>query len=263
MTSMPASRSARAMIFAPRSCPSRPGLATTTRILRPPPEERAAVWGLPSKATGESNAPCSPWAGVLCGSFPRQSAPLTGTAWNRNVTTRRPAAPKRAWAGGAREAARPGTGGRGGVRLLDDDLHPHLRRVDRADHGEGATLVELVREGAAGLVARLEVALRGGHVVVLGRAHPAPGDLLALLDRHLARGEEVVLDGDLLGGGERLRGEDAGDGQRGYGEQYEELLSHGQALSSEGLKRSDGVRRRILPPPLEHGSFRIGSENRL
>src|SRR3954463_11060650 len=33
MTSMPASRSARAMIFAPRSCPSKPGLATTTRIL--------------------------------------------------------------------------------------------------------------------------------------------------------------------------------------------------------------------------------------
>src|SRR5207237_2226858 len=34
MTSMPASRRARAMIFAPRSCPSRPGFATTTRILR-------------------------------------------------------------------------------------------------------------------------------------------------------------------------------------------------------------------------------------
>src|SRR5215213_1335669 len=34
MTSIPASRSARAMIFAPRSCPSRPGFATTTRILR-------------------------------------------------------------------------------------------------------------------------------------------------------------------------------------------------------------------------------------
>src|SRR6478609_4692271 len=33
MTSMPASRRARAMIFAPRSCPSKPGLATTTRIL--------------------------------------------------------------------------------------------------------------------------------------------------------------------------------------------------------------------------------------
>src|ERR1039458_5225597 len=32
MTSMPASRSARAMILAPRSWPSRPGLATTRRI---------------------------------------------------------------------------------------------------------------------------------------------------------------------------------------------------------------------------------------
>src|SRR5689334_19815534 len=31
---MPASRRARAMILAPRSCPSKPGLATTTRILR-------------------------------------------------------------------------------------------------------------------------------------------------------------------------------------------------------------------------------------
>src|SRR5438552_6254630 len=34
MTSMPASRSARAMIFAPRSWPSRPGLAITTLIFR-------------------------------------------------------------------------------------------------------------------------------------------------------------------------------------------------------------------------------------
>src|SRR5213078_910011 len=34
MTSIPASRSARAMIFAPRSWPSSPGLATTTRIFR-------------------------------------------------------------------------------------------------------------------------------------------------------------------------------------------------------------------------------------
>ena len=34
MTSMPASRSARAMIFAPRSCPSSPGFAITTRIVR-------------------------------------------------------------------------------------------------------------------------------------------------------------------------------------------------------------------------------------
>src|SRR5258706_6458029 len=34
MTSMPASRSARAITLAPRSWPSRPGLATRTRIFR-------------------------------------------------------------------------------------------------------------------------------------------------------------------------------------------------------------------------------------
>src|SRR5438105_7976878 len=34
MTSMPASRRARAMIFAPRSWPSRPGFAITTLIFR-------------------------------------------------------------------------------------------------------------------------------------------------------------------------------------------------------------------------------------
>src|SRR5580700_3045369 len=34
ITSMPASRSARAITLAPRSCPSRPGLATSTRIGR-------------------------------------------------------------------------------------------------------------------------------------------------------------------------------------------------------------------------------------
>src|SRR5205823_3071793 len=34
MTSIPASRSALAMIFAPRSWPSRPGFAITTRIFR-------------------------------------------------------------------------------------------------------------------------------------------------------------------------------------------------------------------------------------
>src|SRR6266513_1355347 len=34
MTSIPASRRARAMIFAPRSWPSRPGFAMTTRIFR-------------------------------------------------------------------------------------------------------------------------------------------------------------------------------------------------------------------------------------
>src|SRR6187200_1134651 len=45
---MPASRSARAMIFAPRSWPSSPGLATTTRILR-------LVSALVANAGGESS----------------------------------------------------------------------------------------------------------------------------------------------------------------------------------------------------------------
>src|SRR4051812_19649646 len=49
MTSMPASRNARAMIFAPRSCPSRPGLATTTRIL---PFDAASTAG--ADATGRA-----------------------------------------------------------------------------------------------------------------------------------------------------------------------------------------------------------------
>jgi catechol 2,3-dioxygenase-like lactoylglutathione lyase family enzyme len=52
MTSMPASRNARAMIFAPRSCPSSPGFAITTLIFRAtvaesslgPVELRGVVW---------------------------------------------------------------------------------------------------------------------------------------------------------------------------------------------------------------------------
>src|ERR1700757_663168 len=52
MTSNPASRRARAMTLAPRSCPSRPGLATTTRYRRStggdtkgmPPHPTLAEW---------------------------------------------------------------------------------------------------------------------------------------------------------------------------------------------------------------------------
>src|SRR6266699_289243 len=42
---MPASRSARAMIFAPRSCPSRPGFAITTRIVRAMPRRSLEASG--------------------------------------------------------------------------------------------------------------------------------------------------------------------------------------------------------------------------
>src|SRR5437764_12886073 len=52
MTSNPASRRARALTLAPRSCPSRPGLATTTRYRRStalhsrrmPPHDTQAEW---------------------------------------------------------------------------------------------------------------------------------------------------------------------------------------------------------------------------
>src|SRR6188472_1168767 len=52
MTSNPASRNARAITLAPRSCPSRPGLATTTRYRRStagdtrwmPPHPTQAEW---------------------------------------------------------------------------------------------------------------------------------------------------------------------------------------------------------------------------
>src|SRR6266545_4090270 len=50
---MPASRRARAMIFAPRSCPSSPGLAITTRILptiSPTLEDRRLAPGAPDLA---------------------------------------------------------------------------------------------------------------------------------------------------------------------------------------------------------------------
>src|ERR1017187_5815315 len=49
MTSIPASRNARAMTFAPRSWPSRPGLAITTRILFIRPQH---AWSL---RTSKSN----------------------------------------------------------------------------------------------------------------------------------------------------------------------------------------------------------------
>src|SRR3954453_14429314 len=60
MTSMPASRSARAMIFAPRSWPSRPGFAATTRILRPPWALCAGLSAVPSIA-GELIRPDTFW----------------------------------------------------------------------------------------------------------------------------------------------------------------------------------------------------------
>src|SRR3954451_25311340 len=57
MTSMPASRSVRAMILAPRSCPSRPGLATTTRILRLLAPASVPARRPPTRQPGPSRTP--------------------------------------------------------------------------------------------------------------------------------------------------------------------------------------------------------------
>src|SRR5918995_2834882 len=76
MTSIPASLSARAMIFAPRSCPSRPGLAITTRILL---ATAAQVYGGEAEDRGLLARLAEPWwcavglsrRGRGCASAPR------------------------------------------------------------------------------------------------------------------------------------------------------------------------------------------------
>src|ERR1700728_1549799 len=69
MTSMPASRSARAITLAPRACPSRPGLATRTRI-------GARVRGREDSGIGRRRIP-QPGRHA---SFPRERH-LFGMAW--------------------------------------------------------------------------------------------------------------------------------------------------------------------------------------
>src|SRR2546427_10565166 len=79
MTSKPASRSARATILAPRSCPSRPGLATTSRIFRSlrSGAVRARAW--PAQSLGEvrkgGGAPLRGTSRPPAGSFVRPWLP--------------------------------------------------------------------------------------------------------------------------------------------------------------------------------------------
>src|SRR3954447_15981299 len=92
MTSIPASRSARATTFAPRSWPSRPGLATTTRIRepmctnlqrRPPPVRRTRLpvahrdrlvdLGAPSRGR-----PYEPRSRLLTGDFDDRKRSVSG-----------------------------------------------------------------------------------------------------------------------------------------------------------------------------------------
>src|SRR5262249_21516782 len=63
MTSTPASRSTRATTLAPRSCPSRPGLAMMTRMAPMDSSKRKMRrTRLPPRAAASPH--CSPWYGV-------------------------------------------------------------------------------------------------------------------------------------------------------------------------------------------------------
>src|SRR3954468_3123565 len=68
---MPASRSARAMILAPRSCPSRPGFATTTRILRS--AMAASLWRAIREGSGTDERAVA-GAGALADARPNEPA---------------------------------------------------------------------------------------------------------------------------------------------------------------------------------------------
>src|SRR4051812_45583263 len=138
MTSIPASRRARAMIFAPRSCPSRPGFATTTRIfllllpsamragsltrLSPPPGEQARA----DQAEAEQGEQGGPAAGLG----------KRGAGLPRAGGARRARGSGRAAGGRARGTARraPAT------RRHDAHGAMHVR-VDAAHVGERARLV--------------------------------------------------------------------------------------------------------------------------
>src|SRR5262249_60964774 len=86
MTSMPASRRARAMIFAPRSCPARPGFAMTTRIgpgtsaeYRGAPDRHRLVAGLaePGKRAFRLHAR-GRWEPRVARLWPRRPRPAAG-----------------------------------------------------------------------------------------------------------------------------------------------------------------------------------------
>src|SRR4029434_4149565 len=81
MTSIPASRRARAITLAPRSWPSRPGLAMTTRVFR-----------MPLISSGAHDEPCTAPAGLqVQTSYPigRGGDPIYGRSWAQIRLNRR------------------------------------------------------------------------------------------------------------------------------------------------------------------------------
>src|SRR3954454_19093766 len=79
---MPASRSARAMILAPRSCPSRPGFATTTRILRS--AMAASLWRAIREGSGTDERAVV-GAGALAEARPNEPAILAARSPSQGV----------------------------------------------------------------------------------------------------------------------------------------------------------------------------------
>src|SRR4051794_5533638 len=130
MTSMPASRSARGMIFAPRSYPSRPGLATTTRILR-----LLRCWALTAGLVGDRR--------------PGPALATTTRLWRLRACGPRTPAMVVDRGGGRTSGARPRPPGRRGSSS-------HLGLVDRADDGVGPGPRQPVAEGAVVLVGGVE-----------------------------------------------------------------------------------------------------------
>src|ERR1700722_9411998 len=180
MTSMPASRSARAMILAPRSWPSRPGLATTTRIL--------GRVGLDSVSAVMSDLDDE-----------RVALPATGADGDAAEAAAATAqlvddAAKDAGTGGAdRVAERDGASVDVDLVLVDAE---HAHRVER-DRGE--RLVDLPHVDVLGFETGLVKRLLGGRGGGAGEGGEGVGGLSMgddLSERLLAIGDSPLVGGD-------------------------------------------------------------------
>src|ERR687896_65313 len=198
---MPASRSARAMIFAPRSCPSRPGLATTTRILRVFTWRRLSGGGGPPAQPGAERerhqAQHGQAAGVDPGGRKRGARAVAGGG---PVVRGGAALVARGVAAAAPAVAAPrarGTHGDGAAHL----------RVGLAEVLEGARLIERVRAALAGLEdAGVEAAVVGRGGVRRG-ALVGTGNRVTHVHRDRGGGEVEVADRHRrVGGGGGPRG---------------------------------------------------------
>src|SRR5579871_839934 len=135
MTSMPASRRARAMILAPRSCPSSPGLATTTLILR-----SVAAAGMRSRSDADEDRVALSAARADRGAA-QPAAAAAQLVDERGEDSR---------AGGADRVAE-----RDGAAVDVDALLVDAEHPDRRDHDRCERLVDLPQVDVGGVDAGL------------------------------------------------------------------------------------------------------------